>query len=1107
MEHGPSFFDRVVFDPKDRDTLIGRYFRSIRTILLIILTLSGAGLVTFFSLPRELNPSIKIPIVFVATGYPGAGPEDIESLVTIPLEDSVRGLSGVSTVTSTSSEGSSSITVEFVSGTDPDQAKQDIQSAVDTVTDLPEDADTPRIQVLDFENQPVINFMVTGSTDPASLANFADTLEDRVKDLSDVESVSLNYRKTPEISLILDPKKIVALDLDIQSVSRSAEAALQSSPAGALGSKANSFALSQDRSLYSLEDIRTLPISVSGKVISLGDVARIEERGTVNSREALASIGGQEPTRAITFSVFKTDEADATAAVEQIRQAFDELNAAHGSQFAYEPLFDGAKEIQKSFDQLFHDFMLTIGLVFIVLILFFGLRQSVVASLAIPLTFLVTFMVMGASGITINFIALFALLLALGILVDNAIVIISAMASYERTEKFTPDESALLVWRDFRGVIFTTTITTVWAFLPLLLASGLIGDFIKPIPIVVSSALAISAAVALFIVIPMMAMLQTGNFPRRVILFLYTLVFLLGAVALFFLIPAGPYRLAFYALALLSLLGLFFVFRTLRASGSLNNSPLMTRAKQYLHAIADEGVFDFHPLALRYQRFIRETLSQKKARRTTLAMLIIFALFSYALVPTGFVVNEFFPEDNQETLYVTLELPQGTALGESKKEAEKLLALFKDTPETRFVIAEVGAGLTEGVSSSQEANHVLLTLALTPKEERSETSGQIVTELNRRFADYPAGKLDVSQQAGGPPAGSDLQIKLLGEDLPTLDGYAEEVKGYLEKQAGVSNITKSIETGSSKIVFVPDQKEMERLGVDEATSAFWLRTLGSGYTVKEDARFGEEKRDIVVRLDASDTLGTPDALSALLIPTNAGDRPLSALGHLKLTPNPTLITREDGKRTLSVSASVAEGYSPSTLSKELEKYADTLGLPDGYGWKTGGANEENQKSVTSILQAMVLAAVLIFATMVIQFNSFRKALIVLLVVPLAISGVFIVFALTGTPLSFPALIGILALFGIVVNNSIILVDKINRNMDTGLPLDEAIAEGAASRLEPILLTALTTIIGLIPITLSDPIWQGLGGAIIAGLLFSGVAKLFFIPVMYKVLYHDKEAAR
>ena len=1105
MEHGPSFFERVVFNPKDHQTFIGRYFKSIRTIVLVILTLSGAGLITYLTLPRELNPSIKIPIVFVATAYPGTSPEDIESLITMPIEDAVSGLKGVSKVTSSSNEGASTITVEFASGTDPDQAKQDIQSALDSVNNLPEDALTPSVQVLDFQNQPVINFIITGSHDSASLENFSDVLEDRLKDLSSVEKVELTYRKDPEISIVLDSAKIHALGLNIQAIAQNTRAALQSNPGGSLDGNQTSFSLSQDRSLQTLEDIRMLPLTIGDTLIPLGEVARVEERPSVNAREAFVSINGQVSAEAIAFSVYKTDGADATVAATEIRSAFEKLNQAHQNQFALEAIFDGSQEIKKSFDQLFHDFFLTVALVFVVLILFFGLRQSIVASLAIPLTFLVTFMVMGGAGISINFIALFALLIALGILVDNAIVIISAMASYERTGKFTPNESALLVWRDFRSVIFVTTITTVWAFLPLLLATGIIGDFIKPIPIVVSSALAISAAVALFIVIPMMAMLQTGNFPRRVVIFLYSFVFLIGATFLFFLIPSGPYKFPLYLLALLCLSLIFVVSRVIRNQEEKPHLPLVNKIRHSLARISDEGIFDFHPLALRYQQFILGTLTKKKARRTTLAMLILFTIFSYLLIPTGFVVNEFFPQDNQDVVYVSLELPQGTPLKESRLKALDLLNELKTTPETRLVLSELGASLNnDGVSGKGETNHVLFTLLLEPKKERSQTSSEIVETLSNRYKDFSLGKVSVNQQAGGPPAGSDLQIKLLGEDSATLNLYAEKIEAFLKEKPGVSNISQSIDTGASKIVFIPDQNEMRRLNVSETDSAFWIRMIGSGFTVKEDARFGEEKRDIAMYLSASETLSTTENLSSLLIPTADGPKPLHALGRLELTPNPTLITREDGKRTLSVSADVAEGYSPSVLSKELGAFADDLELPSGYSWKTGGAHEENQKSVTSILQAMLLSAALIFGTMVIQFNSFRKALIVILVIPLAVSGVFIVFAITGIPLSFPALIGVLALFGIVVNNSIILVDKINRNMDAGLNLDMAIAEGSASRLEPILLTALTTIIGLIPITLSDPIWQGLGGAIIAGLLFSGIAKLFFIPVMYKILYGEKE---
>lgn len=1106
MQKESSFLDRLTFDSSLNKTFIASYFRNIRTIILVVLTLTLAGLATFFTLPRELNPNIQIPIVFVATPFPGAGPEDVEKLITVPLEDAVTGLSGVEKVSSVSQENISTLSIEFGSGTDPEKAKRDVQSALDGVNDLPEDAEAPKVQVLDFQNQPVMNFILSG-TDGGSLNRLADTLEERLKDISGVEKVSVSYRREEEISIILKPEILAERGLRPLSVSGSIQTAISNHPAGNVSTDGTSFALTQDTTATSLEELRALPLVLGETVVSLGEIATLRAEPKRSAPESYYADADTSATRGIVFSLFKTDSADTATTVAAILSSTETLRATYGSQFTFEPVFDGAKEIKKSFDQLFHDFALTIFLVFAVLFTFFGLRQSVIAALAIPLTFLGTFLVMSAAGISINFIALFSLLLALGILVDNAIVIISAMASYERTGKFTPDEVALLVWRDFRAVIFTTTITTVWAFLPLLLASGIIGEFIKPIPIVVSSSLAISAAIALFIVTPLMAMLLKGGFPRRVIILTYTLLFALGATLLYVLIPAGPWKIALFVSALVILFLLGKLSKYLRSEIHEYEASHFAKFFRKFHELSGDGLFNFDPLAHRYERFIASILDSKSARRKTITLLIIFSIFSYALVPLGYVVNEFFPEDNQDTIFVAVELPKNTTLSESTKEALDLLEQLRTYPEARFVMAEIGAAPpTDNFTTGKDWNHLLFTLIMQDKTEREHTSGEIVVDLNHRFKSYNKGTLTASQLSGGPPAGSDIELKLLGDDLPTLQAYGQKVSDYLKEQPGIENVSTSITSGASKIVFTPFQEKLAENGISENDTAFMLRTLGSGFTVKSDARLKDDKFDIILRLGDASSLEHPESLGMLSVSGNKGALPLSSLGAFSLAPNPTLITREDGKRTLSVSAGVATGYSVSTLNAELEKFADTLKLTDGYTWKTGGVNDENNKSVQSILQAMLLSSILIFGTMAIQFNSFRKALIVLMVVPLAISGVFIMFSIVGIPLSFPALIGILALFGIVVNNSIIMVDKINRNMDSGLPLSQAISEGAASRLEPILLTALTTIVGLIPITLSDPIWQGLGGAIIAGLTFSGVAKLFFIPVIYKMWFAEKETA-
>ncbi len=705
------------------------------------------------------------------------------------------------------------------------------------------------------------------------------------------------------------------------------------------------------------------------------------------------------------------------------------------------------------------------------------------------------------AGISLNFLSMFSLLLSLGLLVDDTIVVISAMTSYFKSGKFTPLETGILVWKDFLIPVLTTTLTTVWAFFPLLLSTGIIGEFIKAIPIVVSSTLLASLGVAMLITIPLMIILLKPQIPSRVVIFLRVLLVLILLTIFFAIVPKGPFLpLAFIALFL-------FLFVTAKA-----RLALVRRSSKFLHnaqnshktlkkapSFVDNGVIDFERFSKRYRSALGRILATQQNRRRAVIMVVIFSLFSYLLVPLGFVKNEFFPKSDQDFVYVSVELPAGTNTETAQKETLSLLQTLRKTKNVSYVTADIGQAFTQsGGPGGAGSNNILYSLVL-PKN-RTQTSIDIADNLRSTLSSYTAGKLAVVEESGGPPAGADLQIKLFGDDIPTLDSYADKVVSYLEKQKGVTDISKSIKPGTGKIVFVPNQTKLAQNNITQDQLGFWLRSFASGFTL-DSVKFGNEttagnsKQDITFRM--STDLQNVSDISSLVIPTQNGNLFLSSLGSFKLETNPTLITREDGKRTISISATVSKGYTTSILNKELESYADSdLRLPEGYSWKTGGVNEENQNSVTSILAAMLLSFLLIIVTMVIQFGSFRKAIIVMLVIPLSISGVFIVFSLTKTPLSFPALIGVLALFGIVVKNAILVVDKINANLAIGMKFVDSIIDASESRLEPIALTSLATICGLIPITVSDPLWRGLGGAIIAGLLFSGTIMLFFIPVVY-----------
>ena len=1090
------------FDPKLKNSIVAKYLSNPRLVVLLLILIIAVGINAFITLPRALNPEVKIPIIVVNTVLPGAAPSDVESLVTIPIEDSLNSLNDVKNVTSTSQTNVSTITLEFESSVNPDKAKSDVQNAVDSVGNLPADANDPQVIKIDFENSPVWTFVLRGNTDDGSLFKFADSLSQKLEDLPQIDKVTLSGVEKTEVQITIDPATYAAYGANPQIISGAVSSALRSFPAGNVKTESSNFALTIDPSVTTIDDIRNIKITLAGQVVSLSDIAVIAEKPKPGSLESYVAYPNSKEQRAVTFSVFRVKTYDIDESVKAAEDLVNREIKVRNGKFQAETLINTANEVTKQFNDLTRDFLITVFLVVAVLFVFLGFRESLVSSLSAPLSFLITFIVMQYSGITLNFLSLFSLILSLGLLVDDTVVIISAVSSYYRTGRFTPYEVGLMVWRDFLAPVFTTTITTVWAFLPLLLATGIIGEFIKSIPIVVSTALIASFFVGMFITLPVMIIFLNPKFPRRVMVLLKIIGYLAFVGLIFAILPHGKLfvaeLIAFAALAFVVVVGrnnLIFEFKERFKFLSKNSISKSVRNIDY-----DRGIISFEGISQRYKSIIERILAKKSSRRMVVSMVIILSIFSFLLVPLGFVKNEFFPKTDANILYVSVEYPAGTNADVTRSEALDVLNELKKTEGVNYVSFDLGSAINteSGGVSSAGSNNVLFSLNLKDEGARPE-SFDIAEGLRAEFAGYTKGKLSVVEQSGGPPAGADVQIKILGDDLSVLDQKANEVVRYLEKEKGVANIEKSIKPGTGKLVFVPDNAKLASNGVDVNSLGYWLRLYASGIKFDSNKFPGDsDDRDITLRLYGEDAYA--NSLTEIMIPTQNGSIPLSALGNVKLASNPTLITREDGKRSISVTAALRRGYNLNDINSRLEKFADNgLNLDSGYTWKTGGVNEQNQESVNSILTAMLLSFMLIIITMVIQFSSFRRAIIVMLVIPLSISGVFILFALTGTPLSFPALIGVLALFGIVVKNSILVVDKILENQKhSEMSFIESISNASASRLEPIALTSVSTIIGLIPITLTDPLWRGLGGAIIAGLTFSGIIMLFFIPVIYYI---------
>ncbi len=1089
-----SYLERLHFDPRLAGSLVAKYLTNIRLVMLLILTIVLLGSVAYLDLPKRLNPEVKIPIVTVVTVLPGAGPEDVEKLVTIPLEDELQGLSGIDVLNSTSQSNVSFITIQFFSSVDGEKAKNDAQSAVDTVSDLPENAQTPKVAVLDFEDQPIWQFVLTTQKGYPDLMNFADRLQQEIDALPKVDRVVTTGFDTHEIVVEVNPDQLATYKLNPFELSQAIKKARSSYPAGTVTSDQNTFSLTIDPQLETIDDIRNLKLQIDNRTVSLSDIATVAQRSKPDQQQTVIIKPGETTTPAVTFYVYKTSDSNIDDAGKSVKEKVDGLLAEQNNGYQITTIINTSDEINKQFSDLLQEFRSTILLVFTCLLLFLGLRQALISSLTVPLTFFSAFVIMRLTGMSINFLSLFAFLLALGLIVDDTIVVVSAMTTYFKTGRFTPLEAGLLVWKDTITPIWSTTITTIWSFVPLLITSGIIGEFIKPIPIVVTATMLSSTAIAVLVTLPIMIILLKPRIPGRVISLLRWTLIITAIVIGGMLLksnPLFPLLIGVYLL-LMIVIGVVWPFMKARITKSIKNSRLIQLINRYSH----HGIINVEPLAAWYKRSIEKILAKKSSRRQVMIGIVVYAIFSFALLPLGFVKTEFFPKSNQNQLYITLELPAGTLLQQTAVESQNIIQLLSQTPENEFVIAEIGKSGSQGQTESS-ANQAFFTIRLQDAEERTKSSLEIAEKLRDQFRDYTQGDISVIEESGGPPAGSDLQIKLLGPDLQLLSQQADQITGYLDQQSGVTNVQKSIKEGTSKITFEPDAAKLSANGLSLDTVGFSLRLFASGFTL-DSLAFDDgstEKTDVTMRLQPG--LGKPETLSSLSVTNTQGAViPLMSLGQLALKSNPTQITRENGQRTIDVTAAVTPGYNTADKNKDLENFASSLKLPPGYEWKTGGVNEENNKSVQSILMAMILSAVLILITMVVQFNSFRQAMIVLIVIPFAVSSVFLAFSLTGTPLSFPALIGVLSLFGIVVTNSMFIVDKINLNRKENMPFNEAIADAGASRLEPIILTKLSTVFGLLPITIADPLWRGLGGAIISGLLIASTIMLLFIPVLY-----------
>lgn len=1020
------------------------FFYHFRFTTILILTISLFGLAAMVMMPKEASPEVKIPIAVVTTVFPGANAEDVEILVTTPLEDQIFGIQGVDQVDSSSSKGMSMITVQFDADEDITEKVNDLKSAVDRVqSTLPEDASDSVVQKIQLSDSPILVFGIGGPYDLVQVTEYAELIQDEIERVGSVSQVQILGGKDREIQVLVDKAALDGLDLNLSQVQNAIAQANTDIPVGFIETANEEFTLTLNGQLLSAAEVAAVPItSKNGALILVDDVAEVLDGFKEQRSLSRMSQNGEASFEAVTLRVFKTEGGDILRMVDEIQEKIETMESELlPEEIEVVMVEDNAKYIRQDLSSLLSSGVQTIVIVMFVLFLFLGWRESLMAGISIPLTFFITFICLSYLGYTLNSLTLFSLILSLGILVDAAIVITESI-SVKIEAKKTPVEAALETIREHQWPLVAGVMTTVFAFLPMLLTGGIMGEFIRSIPITVSIVLISSL---------------------------------------------------FVSLALVTTLSIR-LFKKEGHSWIVDRLNLVQEKKKKIEA----------RVQIWYKGILDHYLSGKKAARRLYASLLLGFVLAMALPASGLLEVVMFPSSDNDTVYVNVSQPIGTPLSTTEKVVSEIETILLNYPEIEVFVSNLGSSSNSGsvLDGAALSDAHLANFVIQLDKERKRSSLEIVDELYLELTQKIDVELSVTQPTDGPGDAAPVEIRILGDDLSELDAVALQMEQLLEDIEGTRNIDNSLEDTNGEFLIEIDRQKAALYGVNIQQVAATLNSAISGVDAST-LRVNGDDIDVLVKYDFDLSESSWDRkvdlaeVLGITMVTPTGDIPLSSFAQVNLDNSRSSVDHLDGDRIMRVSSYVETGVAPSAIFSEVSARLNELYLPDGVSIAMGGEQEDIQESFRDLARAFVLAVFLIAGLLVLQFNSYRQPLFILAAIPFALIGVMPGLFLMGQPLTFPAFIGIVALSGIVVNDAIILIDQINQNRLDGMEKTKAIKSAALSRLQPIVLTTVTTVCGMIPLALSSDTWGPLAYSIFFGLLFATVLTLLVIPVFYQ----------
>ncbi len=1005
---------------------------------LLMFVLIGLGIYAVVLTPKESAPEVIVPIGIVTTVYPGASAADIEEMITNKLEDSIENIDNLESLTSTSRDSVSSITAEFTASADIDKSIQNLKDAVDRAKgELPNDATDPTVTEVNFSDQPINVIAISSDLSPAAFTALSEQLKTEFGSVSGVSDVVITGTRARQIQVTVREESLRGYNLGIDAVTSALARGNLSLPIGTVVTDGIEYAIRFEGKLTTATDIENLPIGTNaGLPIYIRDVAIVSDSVDKESSISRVSVSGQPSEASMTLSIFKKSGLDVTKVTDGVLAKLENLQTPGGLLEDSQVLvvFDQGEQVRKDLSDLVKAGVETVILVIICLLLTIGWRESVVAALSIPLSFVIAFIGLYASGNTINFISLFALILAVGILVDSGIVITEAI--HTRMRKFgnatTAAENAI---REYAWPLIAGTMTTIAVFAPLFFLSGVTGKFIAGIP--------------------------------------YTIIFVLLASI-------------FVALGLVPLIAIYLTKDT--------HSNKFEEMQEYYNTKAKAW----------YRAKLVTFLQNKVAQRVFLWSLFFGLIASFVLPVTGLLKVVFFPPEDVDFIYIAVETVQGTPVAKTDlviRAIEEEL-YNQDYIESFTTTAGSGSAFTGSTDAGGKFGNI--TVALKP--ERTESSAEISTNLRAAFSAIKGATITIQEQQNGPPTGAPVFIKFIGDDLDAMlvaTDRAEEILGTID---GTRDIEASSKSNATEFVLSVDRAKASSLGVSPAAIGSILRSAVFGVSATTISRNGEDI-DVVVKIGVDrttkDVAATPqitlDTLRNLEVSTlSGGSVPLSSVLTERLAAANAAIAHEDKKRIVTVSAYTKEGYVAGEVLAKFKSRTDELKLPADITLSYGGEAENVNQSFTEMFVALIVGLVLMLAILVLSFNSIRYSLYLLLAVPYSLIGVFFGLTATGLALSFTSLLGVIALAGVIINHAIILMDSLitHKASSSETTLLDQVADAAVSRFRPIILTTITTVVGMIPLSRISDFWSPLAFAIMFGLTFAMILTLVLVPTLY-----------